>query len=208
MEYNVGTLWGIYIGVLLGSFLLMILLLVPVRKYYSTLSYGTAFFIASILGAIAAFVGASWLDPNTQTADENGWLTALLVIAVVIPVLSIIYIFWMGEYSCFSSCAPKCDPCAKPKVDPCAKPKCDPCEKPKPKCDPCAPKHHDKHQNKHHEKQHHDHILVMKVNENTHTHHEPQLTKEKLVYHQSTGRFDVAERTIVDDGKVTKIVYK
>lgn len=136
MEYNVGVLWGIYVGV--TAFFLLVGL--GLAYYFScrgrAATYGLAVLIAFILGAIAAFIGAAWLDPNTMTEEDNVSLTILLVVAIVLPILAIIYVIWAGECSSWWNGSNGCATGACPVAAPCDKP----CDKPCPPVDPC----HDK----------------------------------------------------------------
>ncbi|CAH6419698.1 Hypothetical protein HVR_LOCUS774 [uncultured virus] len=99
MTYSVGTLWAIYVVVVIISFLIFWLLLGATQRYYRSVSYGTAFFLATILGAVAVFVGAAWLDPNQLSSTDKTWLSVLFLIAFLLPVFVILYIVWAGEYA-------------------------------------------------------------------------------------------------------------
>lgn len=102
MNYNVGTLWGIYIVVVVITFILFLLFIGKARHYYNSIGYGIVFFLASILGAIAVFIGAAWLDPNQLSSNEKTWLSVLFVIAFLLPIFGIVYIVWIGEYASFT----------------------------------------------------------------------------------------------------------
>lgn len=104
MTYSVGTLWIIYVAVLVGTWLLLWFLLTRTSNYYGYFSYGTALFIATIFAAIAAFIGAAWLDPNQLTDSDKSWLTVLFLIAFLLPVFVLIYLFWFNEASTTSGC--------------------------------------------------------------------------------------------------------
>ena len=124
MTFSVGILWGIYILVVVISFAIFWLLLEFVQHHYRSVSYGTAFFIASLFGALSVFIGAAWLDANQLTDTDKAWLSVLFILAFLLPIFIIIYIIWVGEYSSFTeegNCLPgwcKKDPCKK---DPCKK---------------------------------------------------------------------------------------
>ena len=119
MSYNVGALWIIYIIIVAIMFLLFWLLLGSIQKYYASMSYGFALLIATLIGAIAVFVGAAWLDPNQLNTNEKTWLSVLFVIAFLVPIFIILYIVWAGEYAsitgeddCLPSwCKSLCNPC-------------------------------------------------------------------------------------------------
>jgi small-conductance mechanosensitive channel len=131
MSFNVGTLWAIYIIVVIISFIIFWLFLKSAQYYYPSINYGSVFFLASLLGAIAVFIGAAWLDPNQLNSTEKTWLTILFLIAFLFPIFIILYILWTGEYSSFtgnenylSSCSQdscKCqkNPCECKRIDPC-----------------------------------------------------------------------------------------
>jgi hypothetical protein len=138
MSYGVGTLWAIYIVTVIITFIILWLLLGSVRRYYSSVSYGMAFFFATLLGLIAMFIGTAWLDTNQLNDSEKSWLSVLFIIAFLLPIFVIFYIIWTGEYAsmigeenssnCFKKpypCACKKNPCICMK-DPCAC-KRDPC---------------------------------------------------------------------------------
>ncbi len=104
MSINVGTLWCIYVITLLLFFAIFAYILITyARTRYQTVGYGTAFFLGSILGAIAVFIGAAWLDPNNLTYDDKNWLSVLFVVAFMIPVFAILYTICVGEYKCFTN---------------------------------------------------------------------------------------------------------
>lgn len=102
MQLTVGGLWGIYIVVVVVSFIILWLLLGAAQRYYRSVSYGAAFFIATILGAIGVFIGAAWLDPNQLSSTDKTWLSVLFLIAFLLPVFVILYIVWAGEYASFT----------------------------------------------------------------------------------------------------------
>lgn len=130
MSLTVGTLWGIYILVVVISFIIFWLFLGTAQRYYNSVGYGTAFFFSTILGAFAVFIGAAWLDPNQLSSSEKTSLSVLFVIAFLLPIFVVLYIVWAGEYASFTgedNCLPswcRKDPC--PKKNPCHKK--DPCE--------------------------------------------------------------------------------
>lgn len=111
MDFTVGSLWVIYIGVVVVVFIIFGLCLSWAKEKYNSVGYGTAFFIASLLGAIAVFIGAAWLDPNQLTSTDKTWLSVLFLVAFLMPVFVIFYIVWAGEYASFTGeedCMPKC----------------------------------------------------------------------------------------------------
>ena len=119
MSSTVGTLWGIYIIVVVISFLIFWLFLGTAQSYYNSVGYGIAFFLSTILGAFAVFIGAAWLDPNQLSSSEKTSLSVLFVIAFLLPNFVVLYIVWAGEYASFTtedsglpSCTKK-DPCPK-----------------------------------------------------------------------------------------------
>lgn len=122
MSYSVGTLWGIYVIVVVIAFIIFWLLLDSARYYYRSVSYGTAFFLATLLGAIAVFIGAAWLDPNQLSDSDKTWLSVLFIVAFLLPIFVIFYIVWAGEYAAITgeeSCMPKW--CKKSCEKPCKK---------------------------------------------------------------------------------------
>lgn len=112
MTYSVGTLWGIYIVVLVVAWIIL-WLLVAASAPSTSMNYGTAFFLATIFGAVAAFIGAAWLDPNQLTDNDKTWLTVLFLVAFLLPVLIILYLFWFDS-SFQPNCQPQCSACCKP----------------------------------------------------------------------------------------------
>lgn len=129
MSLTVGTLWGIYIFVIVIAFIIFWLFLGTAQRYYNSVGYGTAFFFSTILGSFAVFICAAWLDPNQLISSEKTSLSVLFLIAFLLPVFVVLYIVWAEEYSSFTgenSCLSfwcHKDPCHKkdscPKKDPC-----------------------------------------------------------------------------------------
>lgn len=119
MSYSVGALWVIYIVVVVVSFIIFWLILGQVQSHYRSISYGTAFFVATILGSIAVFIGSAWLDPNQLNTTDKTWLSVLFLIAFLLPIFVILYVVWAGEYASLTGeddCLPdwcKKDPCAE-----------------------------------------------------------------------------------------------
>jgi hypothetical protein len=137
MELSSGALWGIYFGVLIVFFLIFALFVALARKRYNTVGYGMAFLFASILAAIAVFVGAGWMGVNEALGSgEITSLSVLLVVAIIVVIIAIIYVFWAGEHRSFFG---SCGPCGKPVCEkPCPKPCENPCPAPEPPCPkPC-----------------------------------------------------------------------
>ena len=92
MSYNVGTLWGIYIIAVIAIFIIFWFLIGTIQKYRTNIGYGTAFFISTLFGAIAVFIGTAWLDPNQLTDSDKTWLSVLFAVAFLLPVFVVIYI--------------------------------------------------------------------------------------------------------------------
>lgn len=128
MEFTVGTVWAIYIATLIIAFLLI----VAVMYAYGNYAYGYAFLLASIVAAIAAFIGLAGLDTNNLSSTDMTWLNVLFFIAMLLPLFIIIWLVWAWSSSPASS--PPCDkPCDKPVEKPCDKPNpCTVCGKPSP----------------------------------------------------------------------------
>jgi len=110
MSNNVGILWAIYIIVIVIAFIIFWLLLRNYQYYCNSVGYGFAFFIASILGAIAVFISVAWVNPNQLTSTEKIWLSVLFIIAFLLPIFTIIYIIWVSAYE-NTSCTCKKNPC-------------------------------------------------------------------------------------------------
>jgi hypothetical protein len=129
MSYSVGVIWGIYIIVVVITFIVLLLLLDVARNYYRSVSYGTAFFMATVFGAIAVFIGTAWLDPNQLNDMDKTWLSVLFIVAFLLPIFVIFYVIWSGEYaSIIGDCNKKCEiPCEKECETPCEKKKKDKC---------------------------------------------------------------------------------
>jgi len=122
MNMTVGILWGIYIVVVVLSYIILWLLLSAAQTYYRSISYGTTFLFATLLGAIAVFIGAAGLDPNQLSSTDKTWLSVLFLIAFLLPVFVIMYIVWAGEYASITgeeNCMPAW--CKEPK---CKQDKC------------------------------------------------------------------------------------
>lgn len=96
MNWAVSALWGLYIIVVVGTFVILWLLLGMAQRYYTSLGYDSAFLVASVLGAIAVFIGTAWLDPNQFSSTDKPWLTVLFIMAFVLPIVVILYILWAG----------------------------------------------------------------------------------------------------------------
>ena len=109
MSYSVGTLWVIYIIVVIATFILLWCILRSTQYYYDR--YGNAFFLATLFGAIAVFIGTSWLDPNLLNNSDKIWLSVLFIFAFLLPIIVIFYVVWSGEYAaiiCRDKCLPDC----------------------------------------------------------------------------------------------------
>jgi hypothetical protein len=92
MTYSVGTLWIIYASVLVGTWILLAIFL--------TNRYAISFFLATIFAAVAAFIGAAWLNPNQLTDNDKSWLTVLFMVAILLPVFALLYLCcWNGNVS-------------------------------------------------------------------------------------------------------------
>lgn len=137
MNYSVGVIWGIYIIVVVITFIVLLLLLDVPRNNYRGVSYGTAFFLATVFGSIAVFICTAWLDPNQLSDTDKTWLSVLFMVAFLLPIFVVFYVIWSGEYAgIIGDCETKCDtPCEKKCETPCEKKGEAPCEK---KCEtPC-----------------------------------------------------------------------
>jgi hypothetical protein len=98
MNFNVGSLWGIYIAVVVVAYLMFYCCMGPVKRSFRTVGHGCAFFMATFLGAIAVFVGAAWLNANTMTQMEKTWLSVLYLVAFLLPIVVTFYVVCKGEY--------------------------------------------------------------------------------------------------------------
>lgn len=173
MTINVGTIWGIYLVAVVVSFIILIFFL----------NVGYAFLFATLLGAIAAFIAAAWLDPNALTSNEKTWLGVLFIVAFLLPIFVLLCVAWAGSNNtpCCDKIKDPCDKC-KPKKPACevpkpvcAKPKC-PCEK-----DPCTCK-------------------VAPVTEPVHT-------KQTIQCDPNTGQCHVTKKKIYQGNDITTVVY-
>src|SRR5579863_4053808 len=99
MDYTVGTVWIIYIITVLIVLIIFWIALKFTQNPCNRRHYGIAFFLATVIGAIAVLIAAAWLNTATLTSSENAWLSVLLVVAFLIPILVIFYIVWAGQYS-------------------------------------------------------------------------------------------------------------
>ena len=86
MKYNVGTLWIIYIIVLVLGFILCW----AVLYFTHNMNFAMAFFLATLLGLIAVIIGSFWLDVNNLNSTDKTWLTVLYVVAFVLPIIALV----------------------------------------------------------------------------------------------------------------------
>lgn len=93
MSYSVGSLWIIYIAVVLVSFI----------GYWLILRKGIAFFFAISFGAIAVFMGGAWLDPNQLNTTDKTWLSVLFLVAFLLPIFFIVYVVWIEILGCIKT---------------------------------------------------------------------------------------------------------
>ena len=113
MSYGVGTLWGIYIIVVIATFIILWI----VFEYNSCrYSGGSSFFLSTLAGAIAVFVGAAWLDAGQLTDSDKTALSVLFIVSFLLPILVIFYIVWSGQYASLV-CQEKCDVVAEKNCD-------------------------------------------------------------------------------------------
>ena len=111
MDYSVGSVWVIYIVAVVISYVVFWLLMGSVKRYYDSISYGTAFLLATVIGAVAVFIGAGWLDPNQLNDTDKTWLSVLFLMAFLLPIFAILYLVWAGEHTCLTTCN-SYDPCS------------------------------------------------------------------------------------------------
>lgn len=112
MSYNVGVLWGVYLVVLVVSFIIFYLLLGSMQEYCPSINIASAFFLATLLGAIAVFVGAVWLNTGQLNTGEQMSLSILFIVAFLLPIFTILYIVYAGNYMLPEDCLVK-DKCCK-----------------------------------------------------------------------------------------------
>lgn len=89
---KVGWVWAVYIIVVAIVFLLL------AWSQMSKVGRGTAAFVALLVGAAVVFVASMSVERSTLNKTEQGWFSALMVIAYILPVFAIIYVAWSGEY--------------------------------------------------------------------------------------------------------------
>lgn len=119
MSYNVGTLWIIYVVVVVLTFLILWGLF---SQSMRNIGVTMAFCVATLLGAIAVFIGAFWLDPNTMSSGDKTWLAVLLVVAFILPIFVILIIIWTGRYGMKDTCDCKPMKCIDKCVKKCQRP--------------------------------------------------------------------------------------
>jgi len=113
-NYNVTTLWIIYIIVVIAIFLLFWAFISNIKEKYSTFGYGSILFIATICGAIAVLIGTAWLNPVQMSSNDTTSLSILYIVSFSLPMLVVFYIVWMGEYASFTGENCCSDGCQKP----------------------------------------------------------------------------------------------
>lgn len=91
MAINTVTIWIIYIIIFAIVYLIL--------RYVSRdcqINTNILLFIASVIAAISVLITASQLNTNINQVDE-AFIAALFVIALLIPIFIILYIFWLIE---------------------------------------------------------------------------------------------------------------
>jgi len=116
MTYNIATLWAIYLIILVISFIIFYYILKSSNKCCDSVKIGNVLLLASILGAIAVFIGAIWLNTNQLTTGQQAALSILFIIAFLLPIFIILYIVYSGECSLVTECKERC-----PTTDTCPK---------------------------------------------------------------------------------------
>ena len=111
MSYNVGILWGVYLVVLIISFIIIYFVMSSAQKYDQSIDIASAFFLATLLGAIAVFIGAIWLNTAQLSDSEQIALSVLFIVAFLLPIFTILYIVYVGNKECLPECT---DPCKTP----------------------------------------------------------------------------------------------
>ena len=114
MSYNVGILWGVYLAVLIISFIIIYFVMSSAQKYDQSVDIASAFFLATLLAAIAVFIGAIWLNTSQLSDAEQIALSVLFVVAFLLPIFTILYIVYVGGKECLPECTDPCTvPCTK-----------------------------------------------------------------------------------------------
>jgi len=123
--YEIGFLWSLYIVLVLGVFNF----LYSSRFGCMELSAAAAFFWATIIGLIFVLIWYFYINKNNLTSSSKNWLTALLVVSIVLPILGLLWwlISWAWRKSCNKkpACAPVAVACApvEESSNPCDRPK-------------------------------------------------------------------------------------
>lgn len=122
--FEVGFIWSLYIVLVLVVFVF----LTSPKLGCLQLSASAGFFWAFIIGLIFVLIWYFYINRNTLTTTSKNWLNALLVVAIVLPVLALLWwlISWIWRGGCGKKeeCPPK--PCEEKPVCEVEKPNCAP----------------------------------------------------------------------------------